>query len=48
MNRSEKAEIVSALAEQMKRAQFLAYVDYRKVTVAEISALRELVKALGR
>lgn len=47
MNRSEKAEIVSALAEQMKRTQFLAVADYRKVTVAEISALRRKFQAAG-
>ena len=47
MNRSEKAEVISALGDQLKRTQFLAVADYRKVTVAEISALRRKVEAAG-
>ena len=47
MNRSEKAEIVSALAETMKKTQFMAVADYRKVTVAEISSLRRKFQTAG-
>lgn len=47
MNRAEKADIVSALAAQMQRTQFLAVADYRKVTVAEVSALRRKFREAG-
>lgn len=47
MNRAEKADIVSALAEQMRRTQFLAVADYRKVTVAEVSTLRRKFRDAG-
>lgn len=47
MNRTEKAEIISNLAATMHRTQFLAVADYRKVTVAEITALREKFRAAG-
>lgn len=47
MNRAEKAEIVGALADTMQRTQFLALADYRKVTVAEISAVRRKFRDAG-
>lgn len=47
MNRAEKAEIVSALSQTMQQTQFLALADYRKVTVAEVTAVRQKFREAG-
>lgn len=40
MNRQQKIETVQNLASQFEASPFVAFVDYRKVTVAEIDQVR--------
>ena len=47
MNRSQKQEFVDSLGERLSTAELLVFADFRGVTVAEISALRDQLRAAG-
>ena len=47
MNRSQKQEFVDSLSERLSNAELLVLADFRGVTVAEISTLRDQLRAAG-
>lgn len=47
MNRTEKQDVITSLAERVRRAQLVAVANYKTVTVSEITALRRKFGEVG-
>ena len=44
LNRSEKEQVITELREEFSKAKAVVFTDYRGLTVAEISNLRQLLR----